>query len=158
MRYRLTVGESAFKVVNYTFLALLGAVTLYPFWYVIMVSFSDPVLGTNAYFWPKEFYYANYWLVFTTHGIGRAYVVTVLRVAAAVPLMLLVTGSTAFGLTRKEMIGRKVIILVFFITMFFGGGLIPYYMVLKTVGLLNTFWVYVFPAAFSVWTSAPFPS
>ncbi len=149
--YTLSIGRRAFRVVNYSFLALLGLVTVYPFWFVIQASFSDPTYRI-AMFWPREFFYINYWLVFTHEGIGQAYLITVLRVIAAVPLMLVVTGAAAFALTRKELKGRRTIITYYFITMFVSGGLIPYYMMLKSIGLLNTFWVFVFPMIFSVWT------
>ena len=85
-------------------------------------------------------------------GVWRALGVTVLRVATGVPLMLVVTGTAAFALTRRELLGRKIIILFFFLSIFFEVGLIPYYMVLRSFGLLNTFWVYVIPTGFSVWT------
>ena len=150
-RFKYTFGERVFRVGNYLFLLVLAALTLYPFWYVIQASFSDPVFRMGL-LWPKGFYYANYWMVFNHEGIGRAYLVTVLRVIVAVPLMLTVTGCAAFALTRKDLKGRTIIIFYYFITMFVSGGLIPFYMLLKTVGLLNTFWVFVFPMVFSVWT------
>ncbi len=149
--HRYSVGERIFRISNYSFLALLGLVTLYPFWFIIQASVTEPVFGFNV-LWPESFYYANYWLVFNTEGIGRTYVITVMRVIVAVPLMLIVTGSAAFALTRKELKGRKTIIFYYFITMFVNGGLIPFYMVLRSVGLLDTFWVFVFPVVFSVWT------
>ena len=149
--HRYSAGEQTFRILNYGFLALLGLATMYPFWFVIQASFTDPVYKIS-YFWPKGFFLRNYWLVFTTEGIGQAYLITVLRVIVAVPLMLTVTGCAAFALTRKELRGRKAIIFYYFITMFVSGGLIPFYMTLKTVGLLNTFWVFVFPVVFSVWT------
>ena len=150
-RYRISVSEKTFRCFNYVFLALLAFVTIFPFWFAIQASFTDPTTKMGL-FWPREYFYQNYWLVFTTDGLGRAYLITVLRVLVAVPPMLIVTGSAAFALTRKELKGRKVIIFYYFITMFISGGLIPFYMVLKTVGLLDSFWVFVFPTIFSVWT------
>ena len=149
--FRITTGERVFRVCNYVFLALLAFVTLYPFWYIIQSSLTDPVFRFSL-FWPKGAYWGNYWLVFTTEGLGRSYIITVLRVITAVPMMLLVTGAAAFALTRRELKGRKIIIFYYFIPMFISGGLIPYYMLLKTIRLLNTFWVFVFPMVFSVWT------
>ena len=149
--YRMSLTQRSFRLFNYGFLAMMGFVTLYPFWFVIQASFTDPIYKIS-YFWPKGFFYHNYYLVFTTEGLGRAYMITILRVGLAVPLMLVVTGSAAFALTRKELRGRKLIITYYFITMFISGGLIPFYMLLKTIGLLNTFWVFIFPVVFSVWT------
>ena len=152
MYYRRTPSETLFRAGNYALLAFLGAVTFYPFWYLVVNSLSDPVAGVDAMLWPKEFYWANYWIVADTPGVWRALGITVLRVATGVPLMLVVTGTAAFALTRRELLGRKIIILFFFLSIFFEVGLIPYYMVLRAFGLLNTFWVYVIPAGFSVWT------
>lgn len=148
---KVSRGERVFRLVNYTFLTILGAATLFPLWYVVVSSLSHPVLGASAVLWPKELYTANYWLVFTTEGIWRAYLVTIMRVGVTVPLSLLVTGAAGFCLTRREMVGRKAIIIYFFVTMFFNGGLIPTYMVMRTLGLLNTFWVMVIPFSFNVW-------
>ncbi len=152
----LRPSEKLFRVSNYLLLGLLSFITLYPFWFIIQASITDPATRFGL-FWPRAFYYANYWLVFVKSAIWgasiwNAYLVTILRVIVTVPLMLLVTGAAAFSLTRKELKARKIIITYYFITMFVSGGLIPYYMVLKTMGLLNTFLVYVFPMLFSVWT------
>ncbi len=153
----LSPGVKSFRVGNYIFLGLLALVTAYPFWFIIQASFTDP-LHRISYFWPKGFFTLNYFLIFTggpmklATGIGRAYMITILRVLIAVPLMLAITGSAAFALTRKELKGRKVIITYYFITMFVSGGLVPFYMLLKAIGLLNTFWVFVIPTVFSVWS------
>ena len=151
MGHRYSVSERIFRICNYSFLALLGLVTLYPFWFIIQASLTDPVFKLNI-LWPEGVYYGNYYVVFNSEGIGRAYFITIMRVIVAVPLMLVVTGCAAFALTRKELRGRKTIIFYYFITMFVSGGLIPLYMLLRAVGLLNTFWVFVFPVVFSVWT------
>ena len=150
---RRSVSERAFRVVLYLILGLLSLITLYPFWYVIEVSLTDPLWEYNeSLFWPKGFYYANYYRIFSQSGIGMAYFISVLRILTAVPAMIVVTGAAGFALTRKELKGRKTIILYYFLTMFVSGGLIPFYMVLKTIGLIDTFFVYVFPTIFSVWT------
>ena len=149
--YRLTRGEKAFRAANYLFLALFGLATLYPFWYVVQGSFSDPAFNLR-FLWPRgELYYANYHQVFSSTGIGNAYLISVARVVVAVPLTILITGAAAFALTRHEMWGRKAIIVLFFITMFFNGGLIPLFLVLRSLGLIDRFLVYVLPVVFNVW-------
>ena len=147
--YRYSVSERIFRICDYGLLGLLGLLTIYPFWYIIQASFGDPTYKT-ALCWPRGFFYHSYWLIFTSEGLGRANSITVLRVLVAVPLMLMVTGAAAFALTRKELKSRRIIITYYFITMFINGGLIPLYMLLKTVGLLNAFWVFVFPVVFGV--------
>jgi putative aldouronate transport system permease protein len=149
--YRLTRGEKVFQAANYLFLALFGIFTLYPFWYVLQGSFTDPAFNLQ-FLWPRgKLYYANYHQVFSATGIGKAFLISIARVGVAVPLTILVTGSAAFALTRRELWGRKAIILLFFITMFFNGGLIPLFLVLRGLGLLDRFLVYVLPVLFNVW-------
>lgn len=152
MNYHKSPAQWSFKITNVIFLALLAFICFYPFWYIIVGSLTDPFEFKQAYFWPRSIFTANYWLIFNDQGIWNAYLVSILRVAIATPAMLLVTGAAAFVLSRREMQLRKTIIIYFFITMFFSGGLIPYYMTLKMVGLINTFLVYVIPVMFSVWT------
>jgi putative aldouronate transport system permease protein len=140
---RITIG---------TILFLLCVLTLYPFWYVLVSSLSDPQSGSDAWLWVKDFYWANYRVVFTTGGIWRAYLMTVLRVAITVPIFLLLTGSTAFGLATKRLPGRRTLLVYFLIPMYFGGGLIPYFLLLRSLGLVNTFAVFVLPSLFGVWS------
>ena len=99
-RWRLNTGESIFRVCNYAFLGLLGLSTLYPFWFIIQASLTDPT-SKMGFFWPTGFFSRNYWLLFTHEGIGQAYLITVLRVITAVPLMILVTIAAAFALTSR---------------------------------------------------------
>jgi putative aldouronate transport system permease protein len=152
-RHIATVPERLFTVANYAALGLFALMTAYPFWYVIQVSFTDPLYDFRfSLLWPRGFYYANYAKVFSSSGIGQAYLISILRVVIGVPLMVLVTGGAAFALTQKQLVGRNIIILYFFLTIFFSGGLIPTFMVYRSVGLLDTFWVLVLPLMFSVWT------
>ena len=110
MLIALTRPQKVFRVFNSVGLGLFSLITLYPLYYVLISSFSHPALGADALFWVKEFYYATYYMVFTTPGIWHAYLVTILRVATAVPLMLIVTGAAAFALSRKELADRVPII------------------------------------------------
>ncbi len=146
----MTAHGRVFRVANTSILILLALVTLYPFWYVIVASLSPPdhVASGGFVFWPSRFYTLNYLLMIVVGGVGKAYLVSILRVLIGVPLMLVVTGSIAFALSRREMIGRKLIIYYLVPTLFLGGGLIPYYLLIRGLGLLNTFWVFVIPTVF----------
>ena len=81
--YYKNKSETIFRVCNYTFLAALAVLTLFPFWYMIMNSISDPVTAMDTMLWPREFYYANYWIVFQTEGVWRALSMSMLRVLSA---------------------------------------------------------------------------
>lgn len=150
--YKLSVGQIIFKIFNYAFLTVFGALTFYPFYFILIGSITEPRTIYSTYFWPTGFFYANYYQVFRVPELWQSYLISILRVATAVPSMLIVTSAAAFALSRKEMLLRTPIIFFFFLTMFFNGGLIPYYMTIKTVGLINRFLVYVIPVLFSVWT------
>jgi putative aldouronate transport system permease protein len=75
----------------------------------------------------------------------------VLRTVIGTAGSMLVTAMVAYGLSRKELIGRKALVTIFFIPMLFGGGLIPYYLQLINLKLINNFWVYIIPSLFNVW-------
>ena len=152
-RHLRTTPERLFTVANHVLLSLFALATIYPFWYIIQVSFTDPLYEYRfSLLWPRGFYYANYAKVFGSSGIGLAYLISALRVVVGVPIMIMVTGAAAFALTQKNLVFRKTIIFYYFITLFVSGGLIPQFMVYRSLGLLDTFWVYVFPLMFSVWT------
>jgi putative aldouronate transport system permease protein len=152
MATRRSNGEKVFGVFNYIGMAILSLIALYPFYYIVISSFSDPQTGTRSFFWVKDFYWANYWIVFQTEGLARAYLISVLRVATGVPLMLVVTSAAAFAMSRTEFKDKSIVIGFFFVTMFFGGGLIPTYLVYKSLGLLNNFLIYIVPSMFNIWT------
>ncbi len=101
--------------------------------------------------WPTRLFLYNYFLVIgVEEGIAQAYLISILRVVVGVPLMLLVTGAMALALSRRELLGRKWIVYFLIPMLFFSGGLIPYYLQLKGLGLQNTFWVFVIPGMFSL--------
>ena len=82
-QHLVTVPERLFIVFNYTVLGLFAIMTAYPFWYVIQVSFTDPLYEYQfSLLWPRGFYYANYIKVFSSSGIGQAYLISILRVVA----------------------------------------------------------------------------
>jgi ABC-type sugar transport system, permease component len=105
----------------------------------------------GLFLWPRDFTTANYRVIFTMGGVSQALFISIMRVIAAVPLHLLVTSMCAYALSRKEMSYKNFFITVFFITIIFSGGLIPYYLLLSSLGLLNNFAVYIIPGLFSVW-------
>lgn len=149
----LSRGEKIFSNFNVVFMVMLCFVTLYPFWYVIILSFNtaaDTSLG-GMYFLPRDFTLANYKVVFFQGGVFQALWISVLRVVVAVPLHLFVTSLSAYALSRERVLFRNFLITFFFITMIFHGGLIPNYLLYNSLGLLDTFWVYILPGLFGVW-------
>jgi putative aldouronate transport system permease protein len=147
-------AERWFDVVNYTVLATLAFVCFYPF---VMMTVLSINAGTDSMrggitLWPRVFTLVNYRVILENAAIQRAYVVTVMRTAIGTAGGVFVTALVAYGLAERRLPGRKYIMVYMVIPMFFSGGLIPYFLQLRDLRLINTFWVYVIPAGFSVWT------
>lgn len=139
--------------VIYTFLTLLAFVTFYPFWNSLVISFNsgqDTMLG-GLTFWPREFTLANYELVFKDKRLINAFIVSVLRTIVGTFLSVMATAVLAYGLSKKELIGRKFFMIFCLITMFFSGGLIPTFLLVRSLGLMDSFWVMIIPTLISVW-------
>jgi putative aldouronate transport system permease protein len=153
MTIRLTPGEKIFKLTNTIILIVLSLLFLYPFWYILILSFNEGMDATTGgiYWWPRVLTLGNYFVVFTDSTILNAFFISALRTVLGTAGSILITSMVAFGLSRKELPGRNLFVTVFFITMLFSGGLIPYYLQLMNLKLINKFWVYVLPGLFSVW-------
>lgn len=132
-------------------LVALAALTLFPFWYVLVQSFSDPVFGAKAWIVPVKFFAMNYKVVFLTRGIGTAYFNTILRVVTGVPIYLLVTGMTAFVFSRKEFRGKKWLIWAYLIVMYFDGGAITFFVWMRQIHLYNNWLIYILPGCYGMW-------
>ena len=149
----LSRGEKTFRVLNAVGLTLLAFATVYPFAYAAVLSLNG--LGRSGlWFLPnvRNLSLGNYRGIFRGEVFRQAFLVSIYRVSVGVPLMLLVTGSAAFALTKRNLKLRVPIVIFFLVTMFFSGGLIPYYMVVRSLRLLNTFWILVLPGVCSAWT------
>lgn len=153
MRGALTNSNRAFRVVNVIFMCMLSFLFVYPFWYVLILSFNEGMDASKGglYWWPRKFTLVNYYVVLSDGTILRAFAVTVARTVIGTFGSILVTSMVAFGLSRRELPARKALTTVFFLTMLFSGGLIPFYLQLKNLHLLNSFLVFVIPGLFSVW-------
>ncbi|WP_202171277.1 carbohydrate ABC transporter permease [Bacillus sp. USDA818B3_A] len=152
MSKKIFNSESMFQVILFIFLTVIILVTLLPFWNIFVISINnaqDTVRG-GLYFWPRVFSLESYKSIFADREILTATKVTVLRTVIGTPLSLLVITMLAYALSKRDLVFRKPITLLFIFTMFFSGGLIPYYMVLKSVHLIDSFWVYIIPGLMSV--------
>lgn len=143
MFYKKSLGEKVFDFLNYIFLILLVFVTLYPFLYVLMASLSDPrivVQDKGFYFWPKGFTIDTYKYVFDNPMILIGYKNTLFYVIVGTCINMLLTSLGAYALSRKYLLGGTSIMMLIVFTMFFQGGLIPMYLNIKNLGILNTVW------------------
>ena len=146
-----SLQEKIFDVLIYGMAILLILLIIYPLWFVIIASFSNPQdVATGAvWFWPKSWSLEGYKTLFAQPLIWRSYFNTIFYTVAGTAFGLLVNIPVGYALSRKDLLGRKWISLLYVIPMFVTGGLIPIYLVTKNFGLLNTIWVMIVPFAVS---------
>ncbi|MEH7272947.1 carbohydrate ABC transporter permease [Neobacillus vireti] len=145
--------DKIFKVFNYAFLLLAMVIVLYPLIYIISASVSSPSAVNSGEMWlfPKGFTLAGYELIFQNDLIWKGYLNTIFYTVLGTSINLLFTLPAAYALSRKDLVGRNIFMGIFVFTMFFGGGLIPSYLVIKGLGLIDTIWAMVLPNAVAVW-------
>ncbi len=133
-------GDTIFHVVNDVILALLILITAYPIYFVLVASFSDPTYVNNGtiLIFPKGFTLVGYQKVFQESRVWLGYANTILYTGLGSLLGVIVTMMAGFALSRRELPFRRGLMLYFVFTMYFSGGLIPYYMVIKALNLTNT--------------------
>jgi len=146
-RYRATPGDVVFRVANYALFFLFALICAYPFYYLIInsVSANDVSALGDVRLWPVGFHLSNYAQVFQLPGLPMATVVSVGRTVIGTALTVLASAFLGFMFTQTRMWGRKFWYRFLIITMYFSAGLIPVFIIMKTLGLTNNFWVYVLP-------------
>ena len=146
-RYRPSAGDILFRVLNYALFALFTLICAYPFYYLIInsVSANDVSALGDVRLWPVDFHLSNYTQVFQLPGLPMATVVSIGRTVIGTVLTVLASGFLGFMFTQTRMWGRKFWYRFLIITMYFSAGLIPVFIIMKSLGLTNNFWVYVLP-------------
>lgn len=138
---------SGTQFVFYLIAVLMIIAVLYPLWFVIIASFSNPndvALG-KVWLWPKHMDFRGYEKLFEQREIWHSYLNTIFYSAVATVVGLLVNLPAGYALSRKELLGRKVISIFYMIPMFVSGGLIPTYFVVRSFGLYDTMWALILP-------------
>jgi len=150
---RKTTSEATFDIINNVFMFIVLFVTLYPIWYVLVNAFNDgsDAMRGGIYWIPRVFSLDSFKTVFQTSGIMTAMGITVLKTLIGTVIHVFFTAMVAYAFSRRELIGRKAYMLIGTVTMFFGGGLIPYFLLIRDLHLFDSFWVYIIPAMFSFW-------
>ena len=106
--------------------------------------------------WPRAFTLDNYKVVFADKRLWNAFTITVMRTVIGTTFSIFLTAMFAYGLSKSQLIGRKIYMTLAMITMYFSGGLIPFYLLIRNLHLIDTFWVMVIPGAISVWNMIVF--
>ena len=143
------------KVVNVLLLLLIAFVMVYPFWEILVKSFmsDQDIIGSTTFFWPTHWQFSGYKQIFAnkTYNFGNAFLVSVFVTVVDTVYQLAITTLAAYGLSRKTLPGKGFLNFFFIFTMYFGGGLIPYYLVIRQLGLMNNIWVLIIPQFISVY-------
>ncbi|WP_106766574.1 carbohydrate ABC transporter permease [Paenibacillus faecalis] len=150
---RLSFGDRVMVIMIYIFLVFLAFVTFYPFWNAAVISFNegaDTSLG-GVTFWPREFTLENYKIVFNDDRIINGFYVSIMRTIIGTISSIITTAIFAYGMTKRELIGRKYYMIMCIVTMYFSGGLIPSFLLIRALGLMDSFWVFIIPSLVSVW-------
>ncbi|GHV69403.1 ABC transporter permease [Spirochaetia bacterium] len=134
--------------------------TVYPIWYTLILSFNDSqdAMFGGIYWWPRKFSLQSYRTVFLDKSILKAFNVTIWRTLIATVTSVFFTSMVAYAFSKKHIMGNRVYLIIGTVTMFFGGGLIPYFILLRSIGLYDTFLVYIIPALFNFYNLIIFMS
>ena len=148
-----SAGDRVFYALNYLFLGIMTLIILYPLYFIIIASISDPdaVLNGDVILYPVQVTLSGFQKILERTDVWRGYLNTIIYTAITVVLSLVVTVPAGWALSRKTLVGKKFLMIYFIIPMFFGGGLIPFYNVMNSLGLVNTIWAVILPSILSVW-------
>lgn len=151
MRKRSSIGDKIFCVCNAVFMFLFVVVTIYPVLNTVAISFNDGVDAVRGgiHLFPRVFSLQNYKVVLNKEGIAVAALITVARTIVGTLLALIANAVLAFIVSRKRFLFQSSLSLFWVITMYVNGGMIPVLLLYKSLGLTNSFWVYVIPGMVS---------
>lgn len=147
-----STGDRAFDTINITFMVCLMIVTIYPFINMIAVSFNDAndAIRGGIYLWPRVWTLDNYKYIFGEADIYHATLISALRTVIGTVVSVFCTAMLAYTVSRQEFVLRKFVTMFFVFTMYFSGGLIPGYLLIRDLGLIGSFWVYIIPGVIGV--------
>ena len=142
-----TMSDKASDIVLVILTALIMLIIAYPLYYVVVASVSDPydVYAGKTFLLPSQFTLEGYKMVFKNSSLFSGFLHSILYTVVGTVFSVAMVYLTAYPLSRKNLPGRKWISIFFIITMYFGGGLIPTYLVVRDTGLLNTMWALFLP-------------
>ncbi len=154
-KIKTSLGSKIFDTFNYSLMIFFCIAILFPIWEMIVISFSDPtaVSHLSVNMWPRRWVFDSYNYCLRNAKLITAFRNSILRTVIGVVWHLLLCSMAAFSLTRRRMPGKSFFMTVFIITMFFSGGMIPTYLNMKNLNLMNNFLVYILPGGFSIYNT-----
>jgi len=146
-------GDRLFVIGVYLFLTIILVIVLYPLIYVVSSSLSSPlaVSSGRVWLWPVDFTLRGYQVAFENPQIITGYLNSLFYAIVGALISVTLTVAIAYPLSRKSFFGRNAIMVFILFTMLFAGGLIPTYLVVRDLGMLNTRWALLIPQAIAVW-------
>jgi ABC-type glycerol-3-phosphate transport system permease component len=152
-KIRLPFSDKVYLGFVYSFLGIFTLMVLYPLIYVLACSFSSPeaLLAGKVFLWPVDLSLKGYTSVFKTRQVWIGYRNTFIYTLVGTVLNLFFTLCAAFPLSRPEFKARKAITWFYAITLFVSGGLIPYYLLIRSLGMIDTMWALILPGLLSAW-------
>ena len=151
--FKEALGDRLFSIINYILLSLILVIVLYPLIYILSASFSDAraVTSGQVWLWPIQPTTAGYEALFKNKFLLSGFGNSIFYTLFGTIINVLVTILAAYPLSRPNMPGRTILTFLFFFTTIFSGGLIPTYLIVKELGIINTRWAMLLPGALSVW-------
>ncbi len=151
MKIKESLGSRVFNVCNICFMLVLVFITLYPFYNIAITSISSgkAVMQGAVKFWPVGLNFQSYKMIFDDPNILVSYKNTILYTVVGTTVNLAMTMMCAYPLSRRHFYGRNIFTVYIVITMFFSGGMIPTYLVVQNLGMIDTIWALVLPVAIS---------
>ena len=148
-----SVSDRIFTIINTVFMLIVLVITLYPFWYIAVASVSsiDHIIGNTFLLWPNGLRWDAYQQVFRNDMIPTAYVNTLFVTVAGTALSMLLSILGAYVLSIRNLPGRTALTFFVVFTMLFGGGMIPYYLIVNYTGLIDTIWSLFVPCCVSAY-------
>lgn len=148
-----TRQDKIFLTLNYIYVTIAFLLVAYPLVYMISASISNPKEVASGAMWlfPKDITFEGYERVLQDQRIWSGYANTILYTVVGTAVNLAITIPAAYALSRRDLVGRGFFMGVFMFTMFFGGGLVPSYLLIKELGMINSMWALILPSAASVW-------
>ncbi|QHT48745.1 carbohydrate ABC transporter permease [Bacillus sp. SB49] len=145
--------DKIFDVLNLLLITGVCLSVIYPLYFIVIASISDPdaIYAGEVWFWPQDVTLDGYKRIFEDSTIWNGYKNTVVYTVVGTVIQVTCTLLAGYALSRRDLSGRTLITVVFVFTMFFSGGLIPTYLLVKDLGLLNTMWAMILPKAVAVW-------
>ncbi|MFS0615943.1 carbohydrate ABC transporter permease [Lederbergia ruris] len=150
---KMSSGDRIFTLINSTILLVIAFLMIYPLIYVLSASLSAPVHIASGNIWllPKDFTLDSYKTVFENKNILIGYRNTIMYTILGTAINLVASVMIAYPLSRKDFYGRGIITVIILFTMFFSGGMIPTYLLIQDLGMLDTIWAMIIPGAVSVY-------